>query len=60
MSKNIDKAKDRALEAFPIAMIEPEGELDIPAYDRNALERNAFIKGYHKAEEDYNARFFKK
>ena len=48
----MSKAKERALEAYPKSIVEQEGIYDISSYDRNSLERKAFIKGYHQAEKD--------
>ena len=48
----MSKAEERALEAYPKSIVEQEGIYDISSYDRNSLERKAFIKGYHQAEKD--------
>lgn len=41
-----DKARQRALKAYPIKIAERDG------YDENLRERKGFIKGYHQAEKD--------
>lgn len=42
----MSKAKQKALEAYPIKIVPRDG------YDENLRERKGFIKGYHQAEKD--------
>ena len=50
MEKRIDKATERALEAYPIVMSQHSD--NCKEYDSNESDRLTFIEGYHQAEKD--------